>query len=129
MIVVDANILVQLYLHGEHTSAVVSLLENEPDWMVPVLWRSEFRNTLATHLRRGYLALELALRIQSEAEDLLSGVEYDIDSDTVLRLTESSGCSAYDCEYVALAKKLGCRLVTQDKQVLRAFPDVARALE
>ena len=128
MIAVDANVLVYLYRPGEHTSAAASLLEDDPHWVAPVLWRSEFRNTLATHVRRTGLTLDLALRIQGEAEDLMRGSEYDVDSDTVLRLAETSGCSAYDCEYVALAKRLGCRLVTRDEQVLRAFPDIASAL-
>jgi predicted nucleic acid-binding protein len=128
MIVVDANVLVHFYRPGEHTSAAVSLLQDDHDWVAPVLWRSEFRSTLATHVRRGGLTLNVALRIQDEAEDLMSGGEYDVDSDAVLRLAESSGCSAYDCEYVALAKRLGVRLVTRDKQVLSAFPEVATAL-
>jgi predicted nucleic acid-binding protein len=128
VIVVDANVLVHFYHFGEHTSAAASLLEEDPNWVAPVLWRSEFRNALVTHVRLGGLTLDLALRIQDEAEGLMSGGEYDVDSDAVLRLAESSGCSAYDCEYVALAQKLRVRLVTQDKQVLSAFPEVATAL-
>ena len=59
----------------------------------------------------------------------MSGSEYDVDSYAVLRLAESSGCSAYDCEYVALAKELRVRLVTLDKQVLGAFPETSSALD
>jgi predicted nucleic acid-binding protein len=43
----------------------------------------------------------------------------------VLELTQRSLCSAYDCEYVALAVQLRTKLVTADKQVLQAFPEVA----
>jgi predicted nucleic acid-binding protein len=128
VIAVDANVILGLHLPGEDTPAARFLLQTDPDWIVPVLWRSEFRNALAKYVRRGGLALDEALRIQAEAEGLMRGGEYDVDSDTVLRLAESSGCSAYDCEYVALAKRLGCRLVTCDKQVLHAFPEVATAL-
>jgi predicted nucleic acid-binding protein len=117
-----------LHLSDEGRLAAEALLLSDSEWAAPVLWRSEFRNALATHLRGGVLTLDQALLVQGEAEDFMSGSEYDIDSDTVLRLAESSGCSAYDCEYVALAKRLGCRLVTRDKQVLRAFPDIASAL-
>ena len=38
-----------------------------------------------------------------------------------------SGCSAYDCEFVALAQDLGVRLVTADKPLLKQFPGVATA--
>ncbi len=48
-----------------------------------------------------------------------------MDSRSVLDLIHDSPCSAYDCEYVALAIHLGTNLVTMDKQVLRAFPNVA----
>jgi predicted nucleic acid-binding protein len=128
VIVVDTNVLVHLHLSDEGRLAAEALLLSDSEWAAPVLWRSEFRNALATHLRGGVLTLDQALLVQGEAEDFMSGSEYDIDSDTVLKLAESSGCSAYDCEYVALAKRLGCRLVTRDKQVLRAFPDIASAL-
>jgi predicted nucleic acid-binding protein len=47
----------------------------------------------------------------------------------VLTLTDSSTCSAYDCEFVALAKQLSVKLVTQDKKILREFPDVAVSLD
>jgi predicted nucleic acid-binding protein len=118
VIVVDANMLVCLCRPGEHTAAASSLLEGDSDWAAPILWRSEFRSAFAVYVRRGSMTLGQALRIQAEAEGLMNGSEYDVDSDTVLRLAESSGCSAYDCEYVALAKRLGARLVTLDGQIL-----------
>jgi len=39
-----------------------------------------------------------------------------------------SDCSAYDCEFMALAMKLDTRLVTVDKKLLRAFPKRAVGL-
>ncbi len=128
MIAVDANVLICFYRPGEHTAAADSLLKSDPEWSAPVLWRSEFRNALAMYVRRGDMTLDQALRIQGEAEAFMSGAEYDVDSHSVLSLAQSSGCSAYDCEYVALAKRLGCRLVTFDEQILRAFPEVATTL-
>lgn len=118
-----------LYLPGEYTSAAEQLVETDPDWAVPVLWRSEFRNILAGYMRRGWLTFEQALAIQREAEGLLSGAEYEVDSRTVLELARDSECSAYHCEFVALAKSLGTKLVTMDTEILRAFPDVAVALK
>lgn len=45
-----------------------------------------------------------------------------------MALAASSACSAYDCEFVALAKDLDIPLVTADKQILTQFPDVAVSL-
>lgn len=128
MIVVDSNVLAYLYLPGEYTAAAEALLEHDPDWAAPVLWRSEFRNILAGYLRRGTLTFEQAHALQSEAEDLLRGAEYEVDPRSVLELVRDSECSAYDCEFVALAMKLGTKLVTMDGKVLRSFPGIAVAL-
>ena len=71
MIVVDTNILAYLYLPTEHTQKVEALLTNDPEWIVPTLWRSEFRNVLALYLRKSLLTFDQALATQNEAEALL----------------------------------------------------------
>ena len=114
MIVVDSNVVAYLYLPGEHTAKAEALLEPDPDWAAPILWRSEFRNILAGYLRRKTLTLDQACGLQSEAEDLLAGLKFDVDSNGVLELVRDSGCAAYDCELIALAKKLQVKLVTMD---------------
>ena len=129
MIVVDTNILAYLYLPGDFTQQAEALLAQDADWVAPTLWRSEFRNILAGFMRRGTLTFEQAYAIQREAEALLSGREYEMDSYDVLALVRKSDCSAYDCEFVALAVRLGIRLVTMDKKVLRGFPGEAVALD
>lgn len=128
MIVVDSNILAYLYLPGEFTAAAEALLEREPEWAAPPLWRSEFRNILAGYLRRGMLTFEQACSLQAEAEALMDGFEFEVSSREVLELVRNSDCSAYDCEFVALAHRLNTRLVTMDKKVLRAFSGRAVAL-
>ncbi len=128
MIVVDSNIVAYLYLPGERTADAEALLEQDPEWAAPVLWRSEFRNILAGYTRRKTLMFEQACRLQKEAEDLLSGSEFEVDSRAVLELVRDSDCSAYDCEFVALAIKLDTKLVTADRKVLGAFPNRSMAL-
>jgi predicted nucleic acid-binding protein len=128
VIVVDTNVLAYLYLPGEYTAQAEALLERDPEWAAPVLWRSEFRNILAGYIRRSTLTFEQARDIQAEAENLLSGAEHDVDSQRVLELVRDSDCSAYDCEFVALAMKLGVALVTMDAKLLRAFPERALPL-
>jgi len=48
-----------------------------------------------------------------------------INSEAVLRLLDSCGCTAYDCEFVALAQSLHLPLVTTDKELLRTFAGLA----
>ena len=128
MIVVDSNVLAYLYLPGEYTAAAEALLEQDSDWAAPILWRSEFRNILAGYLRRKAITFEQANSLQREAESLLEGAEFELESLAVLELVRESDCSAYDCEFIALAMKLDTTLITMDKKLLRAFPKRAIAL-
>lgn len=84
MIVVDTNILAYLYLPTEHTTRTEALLQLDPDWAAPTLWRSEFRNILAGYLRRKALTFEEATKLQAEAESLMAGSEHGVDSRHVL---------------------------------------------
>lgn len=123
MIVVDTNVLAYLYVPGAFTAAAEALLEKDPDWAAPILWRSEFRNILAGYVRRKDISFEQAVSLQMEAESVLAGCEHDIESISVLKLVRDSDCSAYDCEFIALATKLDTQLFTMDKKLLRNFPN------
>lgn len=128
MIVVDTNILTYLYLPTDYSAKAEGLLLRHPEWAAPTLWRSEFRNVLTLYLRKNLLALEQALAIQMEAESLLQETEYMVNSLDVLQLVQQSKCSAYDCEFVALAQYLNLPLITMDKQILKEFPAIAKPL-
>ena len=128
MIVGDSNILAYLYLPGDFNTRAEALLEQDPDWAAPLLWRSEFRNILAGYLRRGNLTFDATVAIQQEAEALMQGAEFEVDSRKVLELVHTSNCSAYDCEFVALARQLNVKLVTMDKKVLQGFSSDAMPL-
>lgn len=129
MIVVDTNVLVYFWLPGEFTPAARRLLAKDPDWAAPVLWRSEFRNVLAVTVREKRYSVADAVAFAAAAQQQLKGRELGVESDEVLRLAHESGCSAYDCEFVALAQRLRVPLITNDRQVLKAFPELAIALE
>jgi len=128
MIVVDSNVLAYLYLPSEYTAAAEALLAQDSDWAAPILWRSEFRNILAGYMRRKTITFDQANSLQREAESLLEGAEFELESHAVLELVRDSDCSAYDCEFIALAMRLDTQLVTMDKKLLRAFPKRAVAL-
>ena len=125
MIVVDTNVIAYLFLRGDFAARAESWLKHDRDWAAPMLWRSEFRNLLGGYLRRKQLTFQAVLEIQREAESLLFGNEHEADSQRVLELVRDSDCSAYDCEFVALAMRLGVKLITADGKVLTAFPKYA----
>ena len=129
MIVADTNLLVYLYIRGQRTEQAEAVLVRDPLWAAPLLWRSEFRNTLMGLVRRAALPLEDAIQVANDAERWMGGREYAVLSHRVLQLAAHSGCSAYDCEFVALAEDLEMALVTTDRALLKAFPAIAVAPE
>jgi predicted nucleic acid-binding protein len=129
VIVADTNIISYLFIEGEHTQKAENAFKKDADWAAPILWRSEFRNVLAFYIRNQNLELDKAIKIMNEATHLMDSNEYDVVSLDVLKLAEKSGCSSYDCEYIALAQDLGIKLLTCDKKVLKAFPDNTISLE
>ena len=129
MIVVDTNIICYLLLSSERSSQAEQALRKDQEWYAPLLWRSEFRSVLALYLRQKVIRFEDAIAIMQEAEALMIGKEYEISSMKVLTLIESCSCSAYDCEFAALATELGTPLLTVDRQLLNEFPDLAVSLD
>jgi predicted nucleic acid-binding protein len=129
MIVVDTNIIVYLYISGDRSQQVENLLSKDPEWIAPDLWLSEFRNVLSLYLRQNLLTFAEILFILQQAEALLAQNEYKVVSTEVMALVNTSNCSAYDCEFVALAQHLDVRLVTVDKKIIKNFPKIAISLE
>ncbi len=129
MIVVDTNIIAYLYITGEKSLQAEQLLSFDPLWKAPLLWRSEFRNVLSLYLRKNILNFDEVLMMIEQAERLLDDNEYKVSSTHVMQLVSSSTCSAYDCEFVALAQHLDTVLITADKKILREFQDTAKSLD
>jgi len=129
MIVADTNLIAYFSIYTEHSTLAEAVCAVDPTWTAPLLWRSEYRATLMKYVRHAGMNFETAVSSLRVAEDVIAGREYAVDARKVLELAIESKCSAYDCEYVALAQDLGVPLVTADKQVLRAFPKIAVSLE
>ena len=128
MIVVDTNILLYLYVPGSHTGDCIRLLERDPEWASPSLWRSEFCNTLLLYLRKELITQAFAVEAVEAAGLLIAHREYVPASASVIDLAMQSKCTYYDCEFVAVARSRSTTLVTQDRALLKAFPDDAMSL-
>ena len=125
MIVSDTNLIGYFFIKGDFTDTAQAVFKKDAAWIAPLLWRSEFRNVLALYMRKKFLSFPQALDLMGEAEFLMSGMEYSVPSSTVLGLAADSRCSAYDCEFVALAQELNVMLVTSDSLILEEFPALA----
>ncbi len=129
MIVVDTNIICLRWLPATETSQADTLLERDPDWMTAALWRCEFRNVLAGYIRRGSLTTLAAASICASAETTLGLNEKRARASDVFDLVAHSSCTAYDCEFVAIARQHGVPLITADREILREFPHLAVSLK
>ena len=129
MICVDTNIICYRWIPSSHSPYVDKVLAKDPDWIAPLLWRSEFRNALAGAIRQNLITLAVANDIVDKAEWHFVNREFAVSSRAVLDLVTNSVCSAYDCEFVALAEEQRIPLITMDRQILRDFPEIAISLE
>jgi predicted nucleic acid-binding protein len=128
VIVADANIIVYRFIPSSRTDDVISLVNFDAEWAAPILWRSEVRNALSNHMRVGQINKQDAKTMMLLATACLLGGEHSVSDHAVFELVAKSRCSAYDCEYVALAEALGTILVTEDQKLLRAFPKRCRSI-
>jgi predicted nucleic acid-binding protein len=129
MVCVDTNVICYRCMASPHSGNADAAWAKDPDWIAPLLWRSEFRNTLAGALRWRLLTTENAIAITNLAESILAQNEFMVSTSAVLQLVSRSGCSAYDCEFVAVARQQGVRLLTLDRQILHDFPETAVSLQ
>lgn len=129
MIVADTNTIAYLYINSEKSAQAEQLLIREPKWIAPSLWKSEFRNVLTLYLRKNILTFDEVLMILQQAENLMFENEHEVASVPIFQLINSSDCSAYDCEFVALARLLTIPLITADKKIIKAFPAIAQTID
>jgi predicted nucleic acid-binding protein len=128
MIVVDANVIMALIRETTRTPEAQATYAMDSDWTVPSLWQYEVLNALINEVKAGHLTLPLAIVVAQNATRLFCDCIRNSRPDDILTIARTAGLTAYDASYVALARSLGTVLVTEDKQVLRTCPDVARSM-
>ena len=124
MIVADANLVAYLLIPGDKNALADEILLKDSDWAVPLICRSEVRNILTLYMRHEGMSLSQAKRTMEKAEILWRNTEFALPSDDVLELTSRHNLTAYDGEFVVLAKQLGVPFVTFNKPVRKAFPNI-----
>lgn len=128
MIVADTNLIVYLFVTGDKTPLAQEVLAKDPHWIVPPLWQSEFRNVIAGYIRRGMTLIQ-AKQVMEDAILTLENRQVLPSSEKILDLISKTDCTAYDCEFIALAQQLDISLVTADKQLLSRYPNSTISLE
>ena len=124
MMVVDTNTVAYFLIEGEHTRRAEVARSRDADWRVPSLFTYEWMNVLTRYVHREIFDRDQAVRLYRRGMALVSVEPRMPDPVQVINLHLGSGCSSYDCQFVALAENLRTNL-TLDKELLAGFPDVA----
>jgi predicted nucleic acid-binding protein len=125
VIVVDANVVAYALIEGAQTELALRVRELDPDWRLPELWQHEYLNILATYARQGGIPAKTVQRLWREAIQALAPATRRVDMPMALALSVEHNISAYDAQFIALATSLGVACVTEDRLLLRTFPEVA----
>ncbi len=67
MIVADTNLLAGLFFAGARARVAQRVLELDPAWLAPPLWRSEFRSVLRKYVGHASLNVADASKLMDEA--------------------------------------------------------------
>ncbi len=129
MIVVDTNVIAYLLIQGARTSLAEEVYRKDSDWLLPALWRHEFLNVLSTYVRYGGGREKDGLQIWARAMALFGGNEGDMDLKKAFHFSVVKDVSAYDAQFIVLAQELRTQLITDDRKLLAAFPDLAQSMQ
>ena len=128
MIVVDTNVMVMLVVGGPGGAEAARLYVQDKDWAAPPILKSELRNVLIGSVRRGAMPRHEAVSMMDHASLVLDDRVVDASHSDVIEVALNCGLTAYDAEFVVVARLLGVSLATADRAILRSAPDVAAPL-
>ena len=125
--VVDTNVVAYLLLGTDaFVKEARAALETVSNLVAPAHWEAELTNVVWMAVRAGILPPEegpvrLSLARRLGVETVATAT---LCQGALLR-SVTSGIAVYDTLFVELAARVGCPLLTFDKAVLKAFPDIA----
>lgn len=127
-VVVDTNVVAYLLLGTERfVDEARACFESISSPLAPAHWEAELTNVVWMAVQAGVLpAAEGPVRLGLARRLGIESVATSTLCQGALLRAVTTGVSVYDTLFVELALRSGCPLVTFDKAVLRAFPDVAK---
>jgi predicted nucleic acid-binding protein len=91
------------------------------EWLVPMLWRSEFANALLSLERRKLTDVRWRRQTLAACAQLPFIVDSeDASIETLCELSSTHGLTAYDAQYLACAVRNDIPLATQDRALSKA---------
>ena len=128
MVLVDTNVLAYLFLDGPYTDDARRLFAADSDWRSDRYVLVELTNVLRMAMRVRDLPLADAVTTLHRSRDVIEQGLVDVPHEEALRTSASLGVSAYDARFLAAARALGVKLVTEDARLRRAAPELTQSL-
>jgi predicted nucleic acid-binding protein len=128
MFLVDTNVVAYLLIEGDHTQAAQQLRRRDPDWRSEAFLLVEFTNVLASSVATKRMSLGLAENFLGKVVALFDGKLRSMPPAPVLAAAVRHGVSAYDARFLALAEAIGLPIVTEDKKLRDAAPNLTQSL-
>jgi len=129
MIAADANLIAQLVLEHNQTELARAIYQRDPNWVMPELWRHELLNVLANHCRFKKVSYDKLLVAWQHAITLFADSVKPVDMPLALKIAGERNVTAYDAQYLVLAKTLDIPLVTEDRKLRQAAPDLTLSMQ
>ena len=129
MIVADTNLVVHFLIETKETAAAQKCSERDPVWIASPVWRNEFVNALAQHVRLRGLAPQIAMEALQTADELVETKVLRGQDEAVIAWAVRHGCATYDAEFAILAESANVRVVTADKPFLLRLGDRGISIE
>ena len=89
----------------------------------------ETLNVLATYQRREVLTLTQCRKLLDHAERFIKVAQCEVKMDAALAVAAKYAITGYDAQYVALAQSLNAPLITEDRKLRKAVPEVAVSMQ
>ena len=126
--VIDTNVVAYLLLGTEaFVDESRACLERVATPLAPAHWEAELANVVWMAVRAGVLpAAEGPVRLGLARRLGIESIATATLCQGALLRAIASGVSAHDTLFVELAARSACPLLTFDKAVLKAFPEIAR---
>ena len=125
--VIDTNVIAYLLLGTEgFVDEARRCFEEVATPLAPAHWEAEITNVVWMATRAGVLApIDAPVRIGLARRLGIESVATATLCQGALLRSIDSGVAVYDTLFVELAARMACPLVTFDKDVLKAFPELA----
>lgn len=119
MIISDTCLVFHLFNQTSLTPKAQKILDEDPHWILPPLWREEYANIISKLARREKRPFDEVIHHFNQTLEEFKNCEIYVETAKALKISIDYRISVYDAHFVALALDFKKPLVTEDKEILK----------